>query len=153
MRALLLTLAFAATAVSAGEVYRSVAPDGTWIYSDVPTGPNAEPFYVAVPKSSSTPSKAATPDATAQPAAAGAAGAAGAAPPGAAQQPADPKSQTPTAEERAKRCDAARKRAESYSQAPRLYRVLPSGEREYLSDSEIDEARAKAAADVETWCN
>jgi hypothetical protein len=33
-----------------------------------------------------------------------------------------------------------------------LFRTLPNGEREYLSDAEIDEAKAKAAADVEASC-
>jgi hypothetical protein len=154
MRALLLTLAFAATTVGAGEVYRSIAPDGTVIYSDVPEGPNAEPIYIAIPKAASSSSRpAARPAAPSQqPAAPGDQGSSSPSPDaGAAPKLADA-SKTPTPEEKAKNCETARKRAESYNTARRLYRTMPNGEREYLSDAEIDEAKAKAAADVETWC-
>jgi hypothetical protein len=150
----LLTLAFAATAAGAGEVYRSVAPDGTLIYSDVPEGPNAQPIYVAVPRPASQPAPtSAVPGVTAATALPGARGQspAGASPQAAAQRP-DAGKAEPTAEDRAKKCETARQRAESYSTAHRLYRTLPNGEREYLSDAQIDEAKAKAAADVETWC-
>jgi hypothetical protein len=35
----------------------------------------------------------------------------------------------------------------------RLYREDGNGERVYLDDSQIDEARAKAQSDVEEYCN
>ena len=62
-----------------------------------------------------------------------------------------------TAEEvaanRAENCQTARERAEAYSIARRLFRDLPNGDREYLSDAEIDEARARAQSDVASWCD
>jgi hypothetical protein len=57
------------------------------------------------------------------------------------------------AERRAENCAIARGRVERYSISHRLYRSLPDGEREYLSDAEIDEARARAEADTKEWCD
>jgi hypothetical protein len=54
--------------------------------------------------------------------------------------------------ERTKNCAAARGRQTLYDQSHRLYKAGANGEREYLNSAEIDEARAKAAADVATWC-
>lgn len=152
MRALLLTLALVTTGVWAGEVYRSVGPDGTVIYSDVPTGPNAQAIYIAVPGGSSQlvrPTQPAAPSTANSPGA----GTDAAKPGGAdAGKPAAP-SAADLAKDKAKNCKIARDRVQRYSVAHRLYRNLPNGEREYLSDAEIDEAKARAAADVERWCN
>jgi hypothetical protein len=57
------------------------------------------------------------------------------------------------AAERAKNCQTARERQEKDAISHRLYRELPNGERAYLNDAEIDEAKAKAAEDVKTWCD
>lgn len=137
-----LTLAAAATSVSAVEVYRSVAPDGTVIYSDRPAGTDSESVSIttaraAVP-SAPSPSRSSRQDDDAD------------APSDAADEP---PSAAETAEIRARNCEVARARAQNYNNAHRLYRTLPNGEREYLSDAEIDEARAQAAADVENWCD
>lgn len=50
-------------------------------------------------------------------------------------------------------CEAARKRFQTYTEAPRLYETLPGGERRYLSDEELDQARAGAEKDIESWCD
>lgn len=50
-------------------------------------------------------------------------------------------------------CNAARERFETYTTAPRLYESLPGGERRYLTDDELDAARAQAESDVESWCD
>ena len=54
--------------------------------------------------------------------------------------------------ERAKNCATARERKTRYEESHRLYKSGTNGDREYLNAAEIDEARAKAAADVATWC-
>ena len=47
----------------------------------------------------------------------------------------------------------ARERNDRYALSRRLYRTNADGERYYLDDAAVAEARAKAAADVEDWCD
>lgn len=54
---------------------------------------------------------------------------------------------------RSANCDRAREQLETYATARRLYRPLPDGEREYLSDDEMDAARASAQQAVREWCD
>ena len=56
-------------------------------------------------------------------------------------------------QERDARCEQSRSRLESYLQANRLYREDASGEREYLDDSQIMEARQKAEESVKEHCS
>ncbi|MDP6437066.1 MAG: DUF4124 domain-containing protein [Gammaproteobacteria bacterium] len=56
-------------------------------------------------------------------------------------------------ERKATNCAAAKERQEKYNTNRRLYKQLPNGEREYLSDDELDAARADAARSVERWCS
>lgn len=143
MRAMVgLALAMAATSSVAVEVYRSVAADGTVIYSDRPSGNDAVPVFVATRRVDAPP-----------------------APPAAASRPAQQNTEAaqadaetgPTAaqiaEQRERNCATARDRVERYNMSHRLFRTLPNGDREYLDDAEVDRARAQAAADVETWCS
>lgn len=58
-----------------------------------------------------------------------------------------------TLEERAANCRSARERAEQYTTARRLYRPLPNGERDYLSDAELTAARESAQNEVAQWCD
>lgn len=60
--------------------------------------------------------------------------------------------QKQNAAERSANCDAAQARLKRYSESRRLYRQTPDGEREYLSSSEIDDARADAILSVDKWC-
>lgn len=137
----LATTLLVANGVFAAEVYRQVNPDGTVTYSDRPASDSAETITI----NTRTPVGL---------------------PPGAAEQRADDAQPTPetpaeppepspedVAAERAANCAAARERNDRYQMSRRLYRPLPDGEREYLSDEELDAARAGAAADVEQWCN
>ena len=140
-------LALVATAAFGAEVYRSTDAKGNVIYSDRPENSTSRPVVVLTPHPSSSPHIVTAPPAPAE-----------AAKPGTEQAGApkrEKREPTPAekAEDRAKNCKIARERQQSYSVAHRLYRAGPNGERQYLSDAEIDEARAKAAADVETWCN
>lgn len=139
-------LALVATSVSGNEVYRSFAADGTVVYSDRPHGAESEPIQIVGQLTARARDAAA--QQPQQPAA----------PPGARSEPLVAEiEREPTAEElrelRAQNCTVARERNLTYAASRRLYRSLPDGEREYLSDAEIDAARAQAAADVETWCD
>jgi hypothetical protein len=122
------------------EIYRSIDEHGNIIYSDRPQGANAEPILIAAPRPVSRPDQA--PAATAP---------SHSVPPELEPLTAEI-DRDPTAEERASACRTARERLELYVTARRLYRTLPDGEREYLDSREIDQARAAAAADVQTWC-
>lgn len=59
-----------------------------------------------------------------------------------------------TAEDRAKRCQEARQRYESYMNARQLYEPgATEGERRYLTDAEIDAARERAKKTMEEFCS
>ena len=143
---LLLTL-FGTAAYSA-DIYRSTAPDGTVSYSDRPQGADAE-FIAASSRGNraNAPAPAVT---NPRPATGGA----NAAPPEAPATPALP--QGPSSNElraqRQKNCDVARETLERYTLSRRLFRTNQAGDREYLDDAAVAEARAKAAADVQDWC-
>jgi hypothetical protein len=147
-----LLLALLGTAANGAEVYRSTDANGVPTFSDRPDA-NSETIYIATPRAgrpgNTVAARPAAPQANANAAQPGtqpaAANAAAGQPP---QQTAADK-----AAQRAKNCDTARERAAKYAVAHRLYRDTGNGEREYLSDSEIDDAKAKAAADVATWCD
>jgi hypothetical protein len=137
-------LAVFGTAHSA-DVYRSTAPDGTVIYSDRPQGSNAQFVFAAARRSSQgrTAAAPAPAPATAE---------------SAPQTPATPTlPEGPSAAElraqRQKNCEIARETVDRYTLTNRLYRTNAAGEREYLDEAAMAEARAKAAADVEDWCS
>jgi Domain of unknown function (DUF4124) len=143
-----LLLAFLATAAYGGQVYRSTDANGNVVFSDRPSE-KSEPVNVAVP-AAGKPGNPITPrDAKAS---------AGNTQPGsqanAAGDQKKEKVQTPAEKdaERAKNCASARERKTRYDESHRLFKTGPNGDRVYLNDAEIDEARAKAAADVGTWC-
>lgn len=142
-------LALLGTAAYGADVYRSTAPDGTVSYSDRPQGADAQ-FVLATQRGARAP-------ATTPPAGnAGEANPAEDTPPQAAADPA-PLPDGPSASElraqRRKNCDIARERQERYSLSSRLFRTNAAGEREYLDEAAVAEARTKAAADVEDWCD
>ena len=145
-----LLLAVLGTAANGAEVYRSTDANGVPTYSDRPNS-NSESIHVATPRAGRAGNTVAARPAAPKPNAAepgaqpAAANAAAGEPP---QQTAAEKSA-----ERAKNCGVARERVSKYAVAHRLYRETAGGEREYLTDGEIDEARARAAADVATWCD
>jgi hypothetical protein len=142
-----LVLALLGTAAFGADIYRSTAPDGTVSYSDRPQ--NADAQFVSAtssPGQRSTSSAAQTrgePTSNAGPATA----------------PAIPTlPEGPTAaklkEERQKNCDIAREVEARFNLSRRLFRTnADTGEREYLDDTATAEARAKAAQDVQDWCD
>ena len=56
-------------------------------------------------------------------------------------------------ENRAANCEIANERMTKYSEARRLYHDMGDGEREYLSDAELDAERSKAVRSVNEWCD
>ena len=139
-----LLLATVALPLFAAEVYRSHDADGTVVYSDRPEGQDSERVFVATPRISSTPRPAAANDqATAE----------NSPPEVLSGQIRVERTAEEVEAERQRNCAAAQERADRYRVSQRLFRTLPNGEREYLSDAELDEARAQADADVANWCN
>jgi len=57
-----------------------------------------------------------------------------------------------TAKDKAERCTKARERYDQYMNSQRLYEQQESGERRYLSDEELDKARASAKATMDVMC-
>ena len=144
--ALLLTLV--GTAAFGADIYRSTGPDGTVSYSDRPQGADSEFVY------SATPRVARTAPGTA-PTAPGASAANAAVRPDAPQVPTltGGPSAAELREERQKNCDIAREVLDRYTLSRRLFHTNADGQREYLDDAAVAEARAKAAADVQDWCD
>ena len=143
------TMLAVATGALASEVFKTTDPEGRPVYTDKPATLPAERLNV---QSSSTDvvgvqqryeaqmrlyaeaDKARSED---------------------SQQAADRRKATElSAEDRAKRCTEARQRYESYMNARRLYQPgVQEGERNYLSDAEIDEARANAKRTMDEFCS
>jgi hypothetical protein len=146
-------IALFGTVAHAAEVYKSTDANGTPTFSDRPDqGQRAERVYVATPRAGrpGNPINPRPAPETQQPAAAQPGAKAGT-PANAAAAPAQPTA-AELAAEKAKNCQIAKERQEKYSISHRLYRDLGNGEREYMSDADIDKARSQAAADVTTWC-
>ena len=57
-----------------------------------------------------------------------------------------------SATQKAEQCTKARQRYDSYANSRRLYEKLPDGSRRYLSDAELDAARASAKASMDVMC-
>jgi hypothetical protein len=145
-----LLLALLGTTAYAADVYRSTAPDGTVIYSDRPESADSQFVYSATPRTQRT-----QPGSAAAPSRPGSAGAAASSP---VQAPAIPTlpdgpSSAKLKAERQKNCEIARETQQRYTLSRRLFSTNAVGEREYLDDAAVAEARAKAAADVKDWCD
>jgi len=144
-----------AAAAQGAEVYRSKAKDGSVTYSDRPENESSE-FVPTVQSPRAAGAQASAAQRTQRPGA-----------PGAAARPADssapeavappaPLPPGPTAaelrERRQKNCDIAKEREQRYEASRRLFKTNDKGEREYLDDKAVAEAKAKAAQDVKDWC-
>ena len=136
-------LALLPLGATADEIYRSVDENGIVAYSDRPTA-NSEEIVVKAQRPSSS-AQDSTPPTQPRPTTAG------------SRLVAElPQRQRPPAEiaaNRAANCEVARQTAETYNNSRRLFRTLPDGEREYLSDEELLAARASAESDVAYWCD
>jgi hypothetical protein len=142
--AISVALALALSVAAAEEIYRSIGPDGSVVYTDRPLDGSAERVTIATATPRAAPPAAvAAPTADPQDESAEEPGEAVVAQASAAQR----------TEERARNCEIARDRQVRYSQAHRIYRETADGEREYLDSDEIDAKRAEAEADVAEWCD
>lgn len=147
---LLFALLCASTASAEETVYRTIDANGNVVYSDRPLNDRSELVRVSTGGGGTVTTLAA---ASPRPASAPAD------PTADVQAPAPPAPlpEGPTAaemrEQRIKNCEIARERQERYAISRRLYRQNEAGERVYLSDSEIEQARARAAEDVQNWCS
>jgi Mg-chelatase subunit ChlI len=78
-------------------------------------------------------------------------------PPRASEPPISDEARAAAASDAAKakvvNCKAAQDKYQLYIQSQRLYRTLPDGKRVYLSNEELDEARARAKQDVDDFCS
>lgn len=57
-----------------------------------------------------------------------------------------------SATDKAEQCKKARERFDTYTNSQRLYEQQADGERRYLSDAELDAARASAKASMDVLC-
>ena len=141
-----LLFALVGTVAHGADVYRSTDANGVPTYSDRPDG-KSERVYVATPRAGRPGNAIAS-----QPAAAPANAARSSTQQSAATEGAQ-QTTVEKAAERVKNCATARERQQKYSISHRLYREVANGEREYLTEGEMDEAKGRAAADVATWCD
>lgn len=151
------TLVLAAAALSlvagsalASDIYRYTDADGNVHYVDRPSGADSEQRVAIASKrsaSSASSTRRAQPQATAESAEADAAG---------DENGNSKKSRSEIIaeqKERDKRCADFRAKLETMVTSRRLYREGDDGERQYLSDAEIDEARAQAQQLIEDNCS
>ena len=144
--ALALTLTLAS--VASADVYRYVDSKGNVQYTDKPALLPAQKIAVQ-----SRPTDATEVAAGSEVEQARTAAAAAARQQAAARQSDQNKAGRITATAKAEQCVKARERNDAYSTSKRLYETLPDGERRYLTDVELDEARASAEKAVAEMCN
>jgi len=136
-----------AAAVQATEIYKWVDEEGNVHFGDRPDGEDVEQLKIE-----SRPTDPARVQAESQAVLQGRARAAAAKAEAAAEQP-TAEQQREEAAEREKKCTAYKTQLQSYVNNRRLYRMGNDGEREYLSDEEINQTRELAAKRVEEFCN
>ncbi len=112
--------------VTETKLYRTVMPDGSVVYSDRPQADSSE--LIAVGTSAPPPA----PDAS---------------------EESDEEVSPEIAAETAANCARARESLATVLGADSLFRVLPDGERHFLTAEETAEARANAEAEVARWCD
>lgn len=152
---LLIMVAMAATLVStttlASDIYRYTDADGNVHYGDRPSGADAEQrVAVASTRSRSSSAQRPSPATNAAPAAA----AAEAAP---AAEPVEKKmtrsEKIAAKKERDEKCASYRTKMETLVTSQRLYREGDNGEREYLDESQVQDARNKVQELIEKNCS
>ena len=138
-------LVFSGAALS-GEIYKWTDEDGNVHYEDRPTGDNVQ--LVAVSSNTDNSAVRASIDARRARETARAD----------ARSKRDEDAQTAAEEqlaeaERAEKCQDSRSRMETYLTARRLYKEGDDGERVYLDESQIMDARSKAQDSIQKYCD
>ncbi len=149
-RALALVLMLALTAVgttAAGQIYKWTDEEGNVHFTDKPVAEEAE--RVAIQSRRTDPERVQAMVQSRADAAAKAAEEEAAATP---QGPTEEEIQA-RLEERAKKCATYRERLQRFVQSRRIYREDESGERVYLSEEEMQEAREKVENQVQEYCD
>jgi hypothetical protein len=142
MRSTVICLLLLATGtLGAAQVYRFVDDNGNVVYSDRPGADDVELIFLNTATATPAPSSSAT----------GTSGDAEESGDGGSMLTIE-RDPAEVAAERLQNCQLARARQERYSFAHRIYREATDGERVYLTDTELDEIRSQAVADVEEWC-
>ena len=148
--ALMLTVAAALTASGtalSGEIYKWTDEDGNVHYEDRPLGESVERVDIVSRSTDSSAVQAAIDannnrmDALRESRAKR------------AQEKEDADKAAEELQARRQKCEQYRARLESYLQSQRLYREDESGERVYLDDQQIMEARAKVQEQIQEYCN
>jgi hypothetical protein len=137
-------LAFSGAALS-GEIYKWTDEDGNVQYEDRPTVENVE----LVAFSSNTDSAAVRASIDARRANEAARADKRSKRNEESQETADAQL---AADQRVQKCEESRTRMETYLAARRLYKEDEAGERVYLDDSQIMDARSKAQDDIQKYC-
>jgi hypothetical protein len=135
MRGLFFVLLITAAGTAAAQtatMYRTLAPDGTVMFSDVPLNASSQEISILV--RSGTTRRAAAQQAEDD------------------VEATDASPEDQRAAEMAANCKGAREHQQGLQNSNRLYRVLADGGREFLTDAEVAAAREQAAAEVTRWC-
>ena len=145
---LVLSAVALATSAFAGEIYKYVDDDGTVHYLDRPTGESGEErLEITYSRTSNEAVNARIQKRREYMAALDEAS-------NEAQSRREAEAQARTeVEERAAKCEEHRARLETYLQSRRLYRENAAGEREYLDEEQIMEARRKVEEAIQETCS
>jgi Domain of unknown function (DUF4124) len=138
--------AFAAGPVAA-DVYKFKDDHGNVLYTDKPSTLPAERLNIQSQKTDVVAAQARAQEDTKRQQAADKASQP-------AAQDGQQQAETPaaTADNKSDGCAKARDRYNQYMTSQRLYETLPDGQRRYLTDAELDAARASAKASMDVMC-
>lgn len=138
-----LVIAMAAMSAGAQEVYRTVNPDGTVVYSDRPLSERSQRVNVAT--RATDPERVAAEAETRREEAEER-----------SQRSAEPAglaaARAEQAEKMAEACRIAQQKAQAYEQAPRIFEEMPDGSRRYLSNEDVARERLAARQAVTDYC-
>ena len=152
----LLMLTAAAAALAAGtaaaDVYKFKDDQGNVLYTDKPSTLPAERLNIQSQKTDVVAAQTRTQEELKRLQDADKASQQGASQSNNQQPAATPQTPHDQATQRAEQCTKARQRYDSYMSSQRLFEQGADGQRRYLSDAELDAARASAKASMDVMC-